>query len=124
MSRLRITCVGDPVERKEFVPGFPVVLSRAAYWADLELELVDDEGNAHAITNVERVEWIAEQGTEAARAIVHFIDVDARVEVDGQRLTMVDARVSRVRAWVEKQIVEGNDHGAIEELAEIVGGAP
>lgn len=130
MSRLRIVCKGEPIKSPEEIAaetdrrGFPLINGMCAAFADLELELVDSKGHAHAVHNVTRVEWIAEQGPEPARAVVHFIDVDVELEVDGKRITFVDERIAKVRAWVERQITEGNDHGAIEELAELVGGEP
>lgn len=128
MSRLRIVCKGEELPRRErelaSLGMIPRVNALPATWPDLFLELVDDDGKAHAIHNVTRVEWLAEQGPEATSAVVHFFDVDVELEVEGKRITFVDERIAKVRAWVERQIAEGNDHGAIEELAELVGGEP
>lgn len=80
MSRLRITCKGDPPAKRPDGSAYPITISRCAEWPDLELELVDEDGRTMPITNVTRVVWVAEQGTEPARARVDFVDVDVELE--------------------------------------------
>lgn len=82
MSRLRITCKAErPIERREFVPGFPVMLSIPASWSDVSVTLVSDDGTEHEITNVEGITWRVSQG-EMATATLEFTDVDLDVEAE------------------------------------------
>jgi hypothetical protein len=83
VSRIRITCKSPaPVERREFVPGYPVIVSTPASWTDTEVLLVADDGTEHAITNISAIRWSAQQGTELPVATLEFFDVDLDVDVE------------------------------------------
>lgn len=82
MSRIRITCKApEPIQVKEFVPGYSAVCSIPASWTDVYVTLISDDGTEHAITNVEGVTWRVKQG-EAATATLEFTDVDIDAEAE------------------------------------------
>lgn len=116
MSRLRIVCKGEP-----FRPSIPMpevgyaIGAMPAVWHDIELTLVADDGTEHAITNVTRVVWSAEQG-QMATARLDFDDVDVELEADfGVRDVLArDAVVEAARAWAR------GDEGALTGLMQAV----
>lgn len=87
MSRLRITCKGDAVERGA------VLNAVCPSWPDVELTLIDDDGRETPITNVEAVRFEIAAGAEPARAVLTFIDVelDAEIHVDSSFVEQIAA---------------------------------
>lgn len=83
MTRLRIVCKAPKSEPPTVEPGMPRIGSIIPSWSDMQLFLIDDDGQEHPIDNVNAVTFKAQAGTDLPVAIVEFVDVeiDAVAEV-------------------------------------------
>lgn len=83
MTRLRIVCKVSKSEQPKVEPGMPRIGSIIPSWSDMQLFLVDDDGQEHPIDNVNAVTFKAQAGTDLPVAVVEFVDVeiDAVAEV-------------------------------------------
>lgn len=78
MSRIRITCKGEPPSKS---PSGLIVQTTTSF-VDTVVTYIDDNGRETDISDtVQGVHIVIEANAEPVRAIVTFIDVEADVEV-------------------------------------------
>lgn len=122
MSRVRIRAKAPPLPKGPTVLDYPLINGIVPTWCDVEVHLIDDNEREHELTCVERIELDLRASTEPLRAKLTILDVELDVDV---KPLLVDARITRARAWLEEQRrCYPSRVGDIEELDDILSDPP